>query len=95
MGRLLILTAVLGCFAASILNADTTKKPTAEKRVETPAGNEVQVICRKEHVLGSHFKRRVCRTRQMIEQDKRDVTQYSQELDRMRDAERMSQSREW
>ena len=95
MGRLLMLTAVLGCLAVPNLTADTTKTTTEAKSVETPASKEVQVVCRKEHVLGSHFKRRVCRTRQMIEQDKRDVAQYTQELQRMRDAERLSQSREW
>ncbi len=85
------LAAAASC-AIPLLNAapGDTGEPSAD-----PAPEEVRVICRRERVTGTHFRRRVCRTPEQIEQDRQGVAEYMEEARRIEEAERRMRNRDW
>lgn len=46
-----------------------------------------RLVCRREPVTGSHFKRRVCRTESQIRQDRAEAREELERMQAFRDAE--------
>jgi hypothetical protein len=74
------------CWAAPTWGseAESTGVPQAEAPAQKP-----EVVCRRERVLGTHFKKRVCRTRTQIDEDQKNAQRHVREADRYRDATRV------
>lgn len=97
----LVLLALLPVFAACTTtpgNRSEVKETLAQIDKATEKNKEVvvkvddqEVICRREHVVGTRFPQRVCKTRAQIEQE-RDRSQ--QTLQRHNDAINMQMARE-
>ena len=83
-----LILVVLGvcCWAAPTWGseAESTGVPQAEAPAQKP-----EVVCRRERVLGTHFKKRVCRTRTQIDEDQKNAQRHVREADRYRDATRV------
>jgi hypothetical protein len=75
--------AIVVCCCAAPAWASDTKPLQIE-----PAGKQQQVICRREKVLGSHIRKRVCRTRAQIDQDRAHARRRIQERDQFIQATR-------
>jgi hypothetical protein len=83
MRRSQLITAIIVCCCATPTWASDAKPPQIE-----PAGKHQQVICKREKVLGSYIRRRVCRTRAQINQDREYARRRMQEGDRFIQATR-------
>ncbi len=86
MHRLLIITAIVtACCAATARGADAGDEPQIE-----PPTPERSVVCKKVRVTGSHFKKRVCRTRATIDQERADANRFMNNAARYEEAVRMN-----
>ncbi len=74
----------LGCYVAQGWAQDETVDVAGESEIEPPV--EQRVICRKVVVTGTHFKKRVCRTQAMIDQEAEDAKQFMIDAARYVDA---------
>ena len=81
---LLITTTFLCCYITQVWAANgednTAVKPALEQRV----------VCKREKVTGSHFKKRVCRTQAEIDEAKKDAKRFVDESRRYQEAVRNS-----
>ena len=66
--------------------AHASEPDAKEYKIGSP-GETPQVVCRKEKVVGSHFRRRVCRTRTMIVEDRKEAQRLIREDARLIQAE--------
>jgi hypothetical protein len=88
MRRANLILVLLGvcCWAAPTWGseAESTGVPQAEAPAQKP-----EVVCRRERVLGTHFKKRVCRTRTQIDEDQKNAQRHVRDADRYHDATRV------
>ncbi len=88
MRRANLILVLLGmcCWATPTWGSEA--EPTGVPQAEVPA-QKSEVVCRRERVLGTHFKKRVCRTRTQIDEDQKNAQRHVRDADRYRDATRV------
>lgn len=86
------LVRLMAAIALCVCTTQTWASEDAKLPQVEPPGRHQEVICRKERVLGTHFRRRVCRTRAQIDQDREHARRRMQEGDRYNQATRTSTS---
>jgi TolA-binding protein len=64
-------------------SAEGNSYPSASS--ESRSGSKV--VCRREQVLGTHFKKRVCRTVEQIEKDRQNAREEIQRMQDFRNAQ--------
>ena len=53
--------AILGCASTQTAQVAETQKPKQEEKIA--AGSDAEIVCKKEKVTGSNFKKKVCLSR--------------------------------
>ena len=88
MRRANLILVLLGmcCWATPTWGSEA--EPAGVPQAEVPA-KKSEVVCRRERVLGTHFKKRVCRTRAQIDEDQKNAQRHAREADRYHDATRV------
>ena len=85
IGKMLI-AAVAVCFCCESEAAAETKKTDAHGIYVPSPKLQERVVCRKESVVGSHMKQRVCRTQTLLNRQNEDAREIVRDLDLYRDA---------
>ena len=80
IGKTLTVVAAL-CFCCTSEAAGETEKTDAHGIYVPSPKLEERVVCRKETVVGSHMKRRVCRTQTLLDQQNEDAREIVRDLD--------------
>lgn len=82
-GSMLVVILLTGGLGSTVGSA-----ASSDPRVATPEPvRPERVVCRREAVTGSHFKRRVCRTESQIQRDRIDARHELDQMQAHRDAE--------
>ncbi|MBG23640.1 MAG: hypothetical protein CMF22_09320 [Idiomarinaceae bacterium] len=84
-----ILATFVAVFAAGCASngdaeqqAAATNDATAAETAETTETADAKFVCSAEHVVGTNFKRRRCRTKEQVAQDREDAQRELSEMQR-------------
>ena len=74
LARWMMIAALCGCATAQQSRSAPNTASAQNEQAASAAGSEGRLVCRKEAVIGSHRKQRVCR-RESDSQNQRDAVQ--------------------
>lgn len=75
---MLILMAAASLLLAEATPAAQPAKPAAEAKAEAP--KKPKLICVEEEQMGSHFKKRICRTKEEVDAERRAAERTNQAI---------------